>query len=315
MLKSFVIKLFVVAITFVAVYLFFVDKIAKDFVDPNYNKFTQKAGGLILGLSRANEGISPAIIEDTLSSYDFFDLPMVNFALNEAHFGEVYLEAIKKKTHTNNGVFIISISPGNFTAPIGLNAEKTLEYDKRLTLGKVTNYTSSPNYNYIMNAYGAPLYNSFHDLDQWNHRISHHNGWNEVRLEGKHDTIRTTDIEYWKTLNMTFYKEKIKTEQISQYRYEYFIKTIEYLKSKGYVFLVRMPSTHEFLKFETKFWGDFDHEIDSVAKFYKIPYFNYVNKSHNYKTYDGSHLESESARSFTKELTKDIKVYLKSNHS
>ncbi len=315
MLKSFVIKLVLIAITFIMVYLFFVNKLANDFVDPHYNKFTQQAGGLILGLSRANEGISPTIIEEALADYGLFDLPMVNFALNEAHFGEVYLKAIKNKIHTRNGVFIISISPGNFTAPIGLDAKKTLKYDKRLTLGKVDNYTSSPNYNYIMNAYGAPLYNGFHDLDQWNHRTSHHNGWNEVKLEGKHDTIRATDIENWKALNMKFYKEKIKTQQISQYRYEYFIKTITYLKSKGDVFLVRMPSTYEFLKFETELWKSFDYEMDSIAEFYKIPYFNYINKSYKYKTYDGSHLESESAKSFTKELTEDIKVYLKSNHS
>ena len=307
MLKSFVIKLFIIAITFIAVYLFFVDKLAKDFVDTNYNKFTQEAGSLILGLSRADVGISPFIIEEELKNYNFFNKPLINFALNEAHFGEVYYEAIKKKIETSNGIFILSISPGNFTAPLGLDDKKVFEYDERLTLGKIDNFTSTPNYNYIMNTYGAPLYNSFHRLDQWNHRVSHLNGWNEIKLENEVDTITNKDIEYWKSLTFKFYNQKIKTEQLSTYRYNYFIKTIEYLKTKGKVFLVRMPSDVGILKFENKYWKNFNSEMDSLSNIYNVPYFNYSKKSKNYKTYDGSHLESESAKKFTRLLSKDIK--------
>ncbi|MDO5971136.1 hypothetical protein Q4Q35_15110 [Flavivirga aquimarina] len=314
MLKSFVIKLCIVIITFIAVYLFFVDKLAKGFVDPHYNKFTQEAGSLILGLSRANVGISPFVIEEELKKYGFFDKPLVNFAFNEAHFGEVYYNVIKKKIKTNNGIFIISISPGNFTAPSGLNDEKVFEYDERLTLGKVDNVTSSPNYNYIMNAYGAPLYNGLHNLDQWNHRISHQNGWNEIKLKNNHNIITDKDIEHWKSLTVKFYNEKIKLEQLSTYRYNYFIKTIEYLKTKGKVFLTRMPSHTDLLKFENEHWGRFDFEMDSIANLHDIPYLNYSKQSNNYKTYDGSHLESESAKRFTKRLATDIKTYL-SNYS
>ncbi|TGV03943.1 hypothetical protein [Flavivirga rizhaonensis] len=314
MLKSFVIKLFIIAITFITIYLFFIDKLAKGFVDTNYNKFTQEAGGLILGLSRANEGISTLIIEEELKKYDFFsNKPLVNFALNEAHFGEVYYEAIKKKIKTNNGIFILSISPGNFTAPLGLDDEKVFEYDERLTLGKINNFVTSPNYNYIMNIYGASLYNSLHDFDQWNHRVSHLNGWNEVKLESELDTITDKDIEYWKSLTLKFYDQKIKTEQISSYRYNYFIKTIEYLKTKGEVFFIRMPSDSTILKIENSHWENFDFEMDSIAKSYHIPYFNYSKKSNNYKTYDGSHLESESAKKFTKLLCEDIKKLLTKN--
>ena len=312
MLKSFVIKLFIIAITFIAVYLFFVDKLAKDFVDTNYNKFTQEAGSLILGLSRANEGISPFIIEEELKDYNFFNKPLINFALNEAHFGEIYYEAIKKKIETRNGIFILSISPGNFTAPLGLDDRKVLEYDERLTLGKINNFTASPNYNYIINTYGASLYNGFHSLDQWNHRVSHLNGWNEIRLESHIDTITNKDIEYWKSLTFKFYNQKIKTEQLSTYRYNYFIKTIAYLKTKGKVFLTRMPSDKAILKFEDNHWANFDFEMDSIAKSYHIPYFNYSQQSNNYKTYDGSHMESESAKKFSKKLSTDIKSYLKS---
>ncbi|GAA3607090.1 hypothetical protein Q4Q39_10785 [Flavivirga amylovorans] len=307
MLKSFVIKLFIIAITFITIYIFFIDKLSKGFVDTNYNKFTQEASGLIIGLSRANEGISPSIIEEELKEYNFFNKPIVNFAFNEAHFGEVYYEAIKKKIKTDNGLFILSISPGNFTSPLGLDDKKVFEYDERLTLGKINNFVSSPNYNYIINVYGASLYNSLHNLDQWNHRVSHLDGWNEVKLASKLDTITDKDIEYWKSLTLKFYEQKIKTEQISSYRHNYFIKTVEYLKTKGEVFLIRMPSDSTILKIENSHWKNFDFEMDSIAKSFNIPYLNYSKKSNNYKTYDGSHLESESAKEFTELLSKDIK--------
>ncbi|MEC3908033.1 hypothetical protein VOI54_13460 [Tamlana sp. 2201CG12-4] len=315
MLKRFVIKLCTITILFILSYLFFVDKLAKGFVDTNYNKFTQEAGSLVLGLSRANEGISPYVIEEELKDYDFFGKPLVNFALNEAHFGKVYYDAIKEKIIGKPGLFILSVSPGNFTAPLGLDDEKILKYDESLTLGKIDDFTSSPNYNYIINTYGAPLYNSLHDLDQWQHRISHQNGWNEVRLKNGRNIITDKDIEYWKSLTFKFYNLKIKTEQLSTYRYNYFVKTIKYLKTKGEVILTRMPSDKDFLNFENTYWGNFDFEIDSIANRYHIPYFNYSKQFNSYKTYDGSHLESKSAKRFTKQLSKDIKVYLKGSHS
>lgn len=292
-------------------YLFFVDKLAKGYVDPNYNKFTQEAGSLIIGLSRANEGISPYIIEAELKDYISFEKPLINFALNEAHFGEVYYNAITKKTlNSNNGIFILSISPGNFTAPLGLNGEKTFEFDKRLSIGKINNFTSAPNYDYIINNYETSLYNTLHNLDMWNHRTSHKNGWNEIKLKSYQDTIKDKDINYWKSLTLRFYEKKIKTDGLSEYRYEYFIKTIQYLKTKGTVFLTRIPSDEDLVEFGNKKWVKFDVEMDSISSVYNIPYFNYSKQSIKYKTYDGSHLESESAKKFSKVLSDDIKSYL-----
>ncbi len=312
-LKKFILKLLLLTIAFVGVYGFFIDKLSKGYVDEYYNKFTQEAGGLIIGLSRANEGISPYIIEDELKDTLKFTNPIINFALNEAHFGEIYHESIKKKIlqADDNSLFIISISPGNFTAPLGLADNQIFEFDKKLKMGKINNFTSLPNYNYIINNYGQPLYNVLHELDKWNHRTSHKNGWNEVILKVPNDTIKENDITYWKSLNIKFYNDKAKHEQIAHYRYKWFIKTIKELMEKGKVFLVRMPSDIDVLKLENDYWNDFNSKMDSISKTYNIPYFNYSNQSNDYKTYDGSHLESESAKRFTKQLCRDIKDYLK----
>ncbi|PIA77529.1 hypothetical protein BFR04_08805 [Gaetbulibacter sp. 4G1] len=311
-LKKFILKLALLVIAFIGLYCFFIDKLSKGYVDEYYNKFTQEAGGLIIGLSRANEGISPYILEEELKDNLKNTKPIINFAINEAHFGKIYHESINKKMlKTNNGLFIISISPGNFTAPYGLDENQIYEFDKKLKMGKINNFTSSPNYDYIINNYGLPLYNTLHELDKWNHRTSHNNGWNEVILKSPNNTITDKDIAYWKSLNIKFYNDKAKHEKVAAYRHKWFIKTIKELIGKGNVFLVRMPSDMDILKLENNYWDEFDSEMDSISNFYGVPYFNYSNKSSEYKTYDGSHLESESAKKFTKQLCLDIKDFLK----
>lgn len=293
---------------FVLAYIFMVDRLSKTYVDPHYYKFTQQSNHLILGLSRANEGISPAILESNLFKMKDNSSPFVNFALNEAHFGNMYLNAIKAKIgDLNNGVFIISISPGSFTSQKGLIKSKQItEFDKRLTIGKVSNFTSHPNYNYIIKTYPASLYNALHTKDQWPHRVSHKNGWNEIKLQSKQGLITDKDIAYWKSLNYKFYEDKAQSEVISSYRKDYFIKTIEFLKKKGQVFLVRMPCDAVFLDFENKYWSSFDTYIDSISGAYSLKYFKYSKPNKTYITYDGSHLESKSAKAFTERLSMDI---------
>ncbi|MCF7560790.1 hypothetical protein L3X39_09080 [Sabulilitoribacter multivorans] len=313
-LKKFLLKLTLLAVAFCGVYYFFVDKLSKGYVDPYYYKFTQEAGGLILGLSRANEGISPYIVESKLDSFIRQNRPIVNLGINEAHFGDVYLETIKKKIKkSDNGLFIISVSPANFTAPKRLDENQIFDFDKKLKMGKITNFTSYPNHNYIINTYGLPLYSSFHNLDQWNHRVSHKNGWNEIILKTKSDTITDNLINYWKTESIKFYTKKAESEHIAPYRYDCFIKTLKYLTTKGHVFLTRVPSDLDVVEIENSHWQTFDKDMDSIAKVFNIPYLNYSKQSNEYKTYDGSHLESESAKKFTRVLCDDIKNILIQN--
>jgi len=290
---------------FILAYMFMVDTLSKTYVDPHYYKFTQQSNHLILGLSRANEGISPAILESNMSGLKGNNSPFVNFALNEAHFGSIYLKAIEAKIgDLNNGIFIMSISPGSFTAQKGLIKPEQIDaFDKRLAIGKVSNFTSHPNYNYIIKTYPAALYNALHTQDQWPHRISHKNGWNEITLQSKQGLITDADIAYWKSLNYKFYEDKADSEVIASYRKDYFIKTIEFLRKKGQVFLVRMPCDATFLDFENKYWSSFDTYMDSISKAYNLKYFKYATPNKTYITYDGSHLESKSAKAFTETLS------------
>lgn len=313
----FIVKISLFCLLFVATYLFFIDKLSKGYVDVYYNKFTKEAGSLILGLSRADQGIVPQVLKEELDSLEF-NMPIINFAINLDHsaYGELYLQGVKRKLNPNikNGLFILSISPGTFTAPIKMNDQDIFEMDKKGIIGKTSNLKHKPNYDYIINNYAHPLYNSFINFTSWSHHFAHKDGWNEIVLANDFDTLKKEDIQLWKNQTIRYYNEKKKYQHISEYRIKSFIKIVEYLKTKGKVFWVRIPADSDMIDFENLYWAKFDKQFDSLSKKHKVPYLNYTLLKNNYKTYDGSHMVSESAKKFTKQLSLDIKEYLKEKH-
>lgn len=294
-----------------------VNKLSKDYVDVYYKKFTQKAGGLIIGISKASKGINPAIIEEKLSVLNY-DKPIINFALNSSNslYGEVYLEAIKKKLNPkiNKQLFILSVSPVAFAALKDLNPEDIYKMDKNHTvLGKVNQVSSKPNYNYILNTYEQPLYNALHPYEKWTFFKLHDNGWVETTRTTDKDTIREVDTKFWKFKVSELFKNQLDFQEVSTYRIDSFIKILIFLKSKGDVFIINMPEDQEFLDMEKMFWPDFEQKIDSISTKYNTPFFNYNNLDHKFKTYDGVHFDTANAIAFTKMLSEDIYNYLKKN--
>lgn len=291
-------------------YFLLVDKLSKGFVDMTYLKFTQEAGSLVIGLSRADLGIDPQTVEEQLIGFSDSG-PLINFASNQYNFGETYLNAIKKKLNSSpdNRIFIITVSPGSFTAPKGFGAKGILSLDSKTAIGKTKDFTSYPNYSYIINCYGSGLYTALIENRDWDNLTPHDNGWNEISLESNSTPIGTELIEYWKRQNLAYYGRKLSMIEVKPYRKEWFVKTIEFLQSEGSVYLVRMPVDQEILNFENQSWEGFSTYIQDVASERNIPYFDYSHRSGRFATYDGSHLYSETAKEFSAQLAQDIQGY------
>ncbi|MFD1613951.1 hypothetical protein [Gelatiniphilus marinus] len=313
---KFILKISLFCLLLMATYLFFVDKLSEGYVDQYYHKFTQESGSLILGLSRADQNIAPKVLEHELRALKF-DMPITNFAINLDHsaYGQLYLQGIKDKLNPklNNGLFILSVTPGAFTAPLKMDDEAIFNLDKKGVIGKTANLKQSPNYDYIINNYANPLYNGIINLNSWNHHIAHDNGWNEFVLVSHSDTLKHDDMLFWKTQTIKYYRKKNELLEVSKYRINGFVDTIEYLKTKGHVFMVRLPADADFIEFENSNWPTFNQEFDSIAKHYQVPFLNYTLQNTNYKTYDGSHMLSQSAKAYTKQLSTDIKKNLSKN--
>lgn len=301
-------KLLLLGSLLVLSYLFLVTKLSQGPVDMYYNKFTQEGENLILGLSRADQGIVPAILREELKAESLAD-SYVNFASNQSYYGEVYLNAVKEKMNPGirNGLYILSVSPGSFTAPKKSGEKEIVKMDTYSIMGKTDDFSSNPNYEYIMNCYGEPLYNALLKKKSWENLISHADGWNEVMMVSRQMKIDEKDIDFWKTQNLSFYHRKIRTESPKGHREKSFEDTIAFLKKHGLVVIVRLPADADVIAMENENSVHFDRKMEDIARKHHIPYLNYSEGFEGFKTYDGSHMSSESARLFTRLLAKDVK--------
>lgn len=309
-MKNLILKAVIFCSLLAGGYLLLVDKLSKGYVDMNYQKFTQEAGSLIIGLSRADQGIDPGTIEQHIPGGDL-NGPLVNFASNQFYFGETYFNAIKKKLNTSGGnrIFIITVSPGSFTAPKGFGTKGITVMDSKMGIGKTKDFTSNPNYSYIMNCYGSGLYTALLENRKWENLTPHDNGWNEISLESEVSPIGKALMADWKKQNLAYYKRRLPKKEIKPYRKEWFVKTIEFLQSQGRVYLVRMPVDDEILDFENQSWAEFNTYIQSIARDKNIPYFDYTSGPKKFATYDGSHLYSKTAKEFSSLLAGDLLRY------
>lgn len=295
-------------------FLYFLSK--KEYVDTYYYKFCGEGQHLILGLSRAQNGMVPSVINQTLFGEKSND-SIINFAFEKSQspFGEIYSNAIRNKIKNSDkrGIYIISVSPGNFLAKKDTDEEGVLKRDKKLMmLGKVDDVTSNPNFSYLTNFYGSSTYNVFLNNNKKNktsNKIVHRNGWMEFKLKSPSYDVTPQDLASWKSETIIGYKSVMEKEEISEYRMESFKQLMNFLSLKGDVFLVRMPISEEVYNLENTNWLNFSEEMSSLSKNLNVTYLDY-SKNFDFITYDGSHLVSESAVLFTKMLSKDIKKHI-----
>ena len=110
-MKKFLFKLFLFLITFfLFIYIFF-SKLEDQLAQDNfYFKFTTpKQSSMILGTSRALQGLIPEIINKELN----IDIYNYAFTVMNSSYGPSYLNSIKKKLNKNSkdGVFILAVDP------------------------------------------------------------------------------------------------------------------------------------------------------------------------------------------------------------
>jgi len=117
-IRKLIVKFLLFSVILTSVYFFALWQVAQGQVDYFYPKFTHQAGSMIIGISRANDGISPAVIEQNFGENEI-DYPVLNFAFANqiSDYGPVYLNAIQKKLQpeTKNGLFILGVNPGSLS--------------------------------------------------------------------------------------------------------------------------------------------------------------------------------------------------------
>jgi hypothetical protein len=282
-----------------------------DLVDDFYYRVTTpKENSLILGGSRAAQGIRPSIVNDRLCSDDN---EIINhaFALGLSSVGPNYLRGIKQKLkqESRNGIFIFSVNPWTVTtSPENSSDDSTKFYEvqQQMFLGNLKASNVNPNMEYLFKYWGdkfSVFENAFKKSIGYKKYIElHSNGWLEVSIPmdsaSNNARIKRSTIEYSE-----------KKEIISNTRFLYLEKMIEFLQDYGQVFLVRLPVSKGMAQIEENKFPDFDNRMQGIAGKYNVPYINMIGLSGRYLTIDTHHIWKGDTQDMTHSICDSIAYY------
>ncbi|WP_157717955.1 hypothetical protein [Gillisia sp. Hel1_33_143] len=303
-MKSFLIKIsmFLMFLSLIAIGIFL---LADGNSDSYYTNFTSsKQSSLILGTSKAAQGLQPAVINGILNRSD-----VNNFAFTVAHspYGPVYLEAIKKKIdrNTKDGIFIVTVDPYSVSSRHKDANDVGLFRENDKFLATVSSVTSNPNFEYLYQEYSYPyIYILTKKFDYIDDDFLHPDGWNEVNI-----SMKQKDFEVRNKSKIKSYKKLLKVYKFSDKRYEYFEKTISFLKEYGKVYLVRLPVSTEFLEMENSVYPEFDSKLSNTSSEFNVPFLDLTKEYIVYKYTDGNHLYKTSGTEVSEKIAKFILNY------
>lgn len=292
-MKKFLIKI-LPYFTAVLIVLVVLGSYADGNTDDNYMHFAVKRPqNIILGDSRGSQGVVPEILKNKLSaSFDNFSLNIV-----ESPYGQVYFKALKRKLdpETKNGIFILTVSPWNLS--LDKNVKKDAEFPEHHSpLNDMYFYDLSPNYEYLLKHYTRSwfkIYTERAELGRSN-TFLHKDGWMEVNINMHKDSVAVRTREKEK-----FYKYLANTVELSPDRLTAINEIINYLRTKGTVYVVRLPTSKGLTAIENKKYPRFNTLMRDMARKQNIKFFDFSGNFSEYQYTDGNHLYKESSRKIT----------------
>ncbi|PCJ82031.1 MAG: hypothetical protein COA49_03460 [Bacteroidetes bacterium] len=281
--------------------------------DDYYLKFASKdQSSLILGTSRALQGIIPSVLSSSIQTEEnpirFFNFA---FTLKSSPFGKVYLDAIMKKVtpESKGGCFIVTVDPWSISE---VKSEIGKTPDTSSVLFGINDFTSTPNFSYLINQYphgwGRILLNRVEKsiLKKYNNELNSSvngsfslldkDGWLEVYTSLDSDFVKKKEVARFKT-----YKEKSLKRTASDFRIQYLYRTVEFLKTHGDVYIVRLPVHDTMREIENEYMHDFDDRIASAISM-SDGYLDFNTVPNPYSYTDGNHLTRGSAKEVTLEI-------------
>lgn len=299
-MKKFLIKIVPYCVAILVV-LAILGSYADGNTDDNYMHFAvKKPQNVILGDSRGSQGVVPAVLKNKLSAN--FD----NFSLNivESPYGQVYFKALKRKLdpETKNGTFILTVSPWNLSLNKRIKKEKDFP-EEHSPLNDMYFYDRSPNYEYLLKHYTRSWFKIYTERAESgkSNTFLHEDGWLEVNINMQKDTVavRTGKKEQ-------FYKDLANTVELSPERLKAINEMINYLRTKGRVYLVRLPTSKELIAIENKKYPHFNTLIRDLARKQNVQFFDFSANYAEYDYTDGNHLYKESSKKLSARIADSI---------
>ncbi|GGF51603.1 hypothetical protein [Echinicola rosea] len=256
------------------------------YTDPFYLRFTShKQKNLILGTSRAAQGLQPEIFKERLG----LEIYNYSFTLSHSPYGKVYYESIvKKHNKEKNGVFILAVDPWSISSWCNDPNDLAKFRENELSLGITHNVNMYPNFEYLL----KNLKGNYKDilLPRTRKVFLHHDGWLEIK------DIPMDSLSVSNRINEKLYdyrnKYLLKTKY-SKVRYEYLLKIINYLSDYGEVYLVRLPVHFKMMEIEEELMPNFNNTIKDAIK-NSQGYLDLTEYNSRFKYTDGNHLHKSS---------------------
>lgn len=268
---------------------------ADEYTDAYYMRFsTPKQSSLILGTSRAAQGIAPDILNKTLGRSDIFNYA---FTLGHSPYGPVYLKSIQKKLDpdTKGGVFILTVDPWSVSS----HKEKAGAPDEfeEAELAVSTPFVSMhPNVPYLYEYYGRQYQYLLHDKSETT--FLHSNGWLEITID-----MDSSKVERRTKNKMEEYKERCPPHYVlSESRWQALEETGKFLQEHGTVYLVRMPCGEGIFGLEKEYFPEFDTLLTDLSEKNQWPLIDLTTQKAEYRYTDGNHLYKGSVPALTSDL-------------
>lgn len=294
-MRKFIFNVFLFAIV-VLVSVYVVLSRVDGFSDPFYLKFTTPVqSNLILGTSKSAQGIIPYNIDENL------DIKIYNysFTIGSSPYGPKYLESIKRKLSCNSskGIFIVTVDCWSISSKCDNPNDVNFFRENNSFLGQMTVVDEKPNFQYLYNYMFGNFYRVIHKSPV---ALLHENGWFEVSLN-----MDLLSVNRRTKSNLLNYEKYLKIYKFSKVRFEYLVKTIEYLNSYGGVYLVRLPISPGLMEIENSLMPDFNSKINKIL-IHTEGYLDLTTNNNLFDYTDGVHLYKESGKQVSDEISKWI---------
>jgi hypothetical protein len=307
-MKKFLVNIFIFSVLLSASMLF-VFFIADGKSDSYYVRFTTPPQhSLLLGTSRAAQGLQPAVFDSVLyvnKEHRFFNY---SFTINDSPFGPAYLESIKKKLNPSvkDGIFILAVDPWSLSTPEKDPNDSTLFRENMGFMGKTKFVNLKYNIPYLVQSFAEPFINIVRKWKSTPDMVLHNDGWLEIDAPMDSASMAKRLDTKLKDYQQNF----LPVYKFSTLRQDYLKKTIGWLQEHGTVYLVRLPVHPSMFAIEDELMPDFDEKINVIATNTNVGYFSFKKLENNYQYVDGNHLYKSSG----KKVSATIASWISSNN-
>jgi hypothetical protein len=277
-------------ICLLSVYLVF--SCADGYADPYYLKFTtSKQNSLIIGNSKAAQGLNPDVMDKILHKaiYNY------SFDISKSPFGPAYLNSIKRKLskEKKDGIFIVTVDCWSIYGKDKNPNDVSSFWENSSCVGEMEDVDQNPNFQYLTKYMSGNYYKIIFKPTV---AQLHENGWLEVSLDMDSSSVarrtKSTLVEYQNYLSLY---------QFSKVRLDYLMKTVDFLRQHGHVYLVRLPVSPQLMDIENQLSPNFSELLERPTK-KSSGFLDLTSKNSMFSYTDGVHLSAKSSKLVSEEI-------------